>query len=272
MSDNQFGPPQPGFGPPQQGAGAPIPPQQGAPAPQPGYGYPGPAQQPAQSWGGAPVPQQGYPAGAPGFPPGYPAPPKKSRKGLWITLSIVSAVILGGGGVVAYLAYDTVAKTGKYKVALPAKFQDMSSEAGADAAQQMADQMKQDAAADPDSLQPEKTVAALYRSEDESRILIAAGGYGKVSRPSKQVDEQFKSMEKEGDTVSQRKTVDAGPLGGSMDCALVKSADSSTPDLSVCVWADYSSVMMVMEQAEQAGVDKIAADTRELRQISEVLK
>ncbi|MFJ4678293.1 MULTISPECIES: hypothetical protein [unclassified Kitasatospora] len=270
MSDNQFGPPQPGFGPPQP-PGAPIPPQ-GAPAPQPGYGYPGQQQPPQQqSWGGAPLPQQGYPAGAPGgFPPGYPAPPKKSRKGLWVTLSIVSAVILAGAGVVGYLAYDTVSKSGKYKVVMPPTFQGMSSEAGADTAQQMAEQMKQDSASDPDSLQPDETVAAVYGSEDGSRVLIAAGGYGKVTRPSYQVDQQFKDMEKEGDTVTQKKSVDAGPLGGSMSCGLVTSGD--TPDLAVCVWADYSAVVLVMEQADGVDLDKVAADTRELRQVSEVAK
>ncbi|MGW4690806.1 hypothetical protein ACWEO1_00250 [Kitasatospora cineracea] len=272
MSDNQFGPPQPGFGPPQT-PGAPIPPQ-GAPAPQAGYGYPGPQQQPPQqqqSWGGAALPQQGYPAGAPGgFPPGYPAPQKKSRKGLWITLSVVSAVILAGAGVVGYFAYDTVSKTGKYKVVMPPTFQGMSSEAGADTAQQMAEQMKQDTASDPDSLQPEQTVAALYATEDGSRMVIAAGAYGKVSRPSAQVDQQFKDMEKEGDTVTQKKSVDAGPLGGSMSCAMVKSSD--TPDLAVCVWADYSSVVLVMEKSDSVDLDKAAADTRELRQAAEVLK
>ncbi|GAA2085646.1 hypothetical protein GCM10009759_05600 [Kitasatospora saccharophila] len=265
MSDNQFGPPQSGFGPPQA-PGAPIPPQgaPGAPQQQPGYGYPQP-QQPQQSWGGAALPPQGYPAGAPGYPAGYPAPPQKSsRKGLWITLSIVSAVILAGAGVVGYLAYDTVSKTGKYKLVLPANFQGMSSEAGADTAQGLADSIKKDS-----DLVMDGTVAALYTTDDQSRLVVAAGGYGKITRPEAQVDAQFKQMEEEGDTVSQKKSVDAGPLGGTMSCAVVTSSDT---ELNVCAWADYSTLVIVLEQGDDITLDKVAADSRELRQTSEILK
>ncbi|MFB7944945.1 hypothetical protein ACFC6L_08480 [Kitasatospora phosalacinea] len=271
MSDNQFGPPQPGFGPPPA-PGAPIPPQ-GAAAPQPGYGYP--QQQPQQPWGGAVPPQQGYPAGAPaGYPaggfPGYPAPPQKSRKGLWITLSIVAAVILAGVGVIGYFAYDTVSKTGKYKLVLPATFQDMGSEAGAEEAQQLADEMKRDAASDPDALEMDGTVAAFYVAEDQGRAVIVAGGYGKVTRPEFQVDQQFKQLQQEGDTVSGRKSMDAGPLGGTMSCALVTNSDT---ELNVCVWADYSTVVIVMEgNQDGTTLDKVAADARELRQTAEVVK
>ncbi|GLW72193.1 hypothetical protein Kpho02_44920 [Kitasatospora phosalacinea] len=272
MSDNQFGPPQPGFGPPPA-PGAPVPPQGGA-APQPGYGYP--QQQPQQPWGGGAVPpQQGYPAGAPaGYPaggfPGYPAPPRKSRKGLWITLSIVSAVILAGVGVIGYFAYDTVSKTGKYKLSVPASFQGMDGSANADSAQEIADQIRKDTASNSEA--PEGTAAAVYVADDRSRAVQAGGYYGKFSNPKAQLDAEFRAMERDGDKVGQRKSVDPGPLGGKMDCAT--GTDSSGEKTNFCLWADYSTVMYVIEESADGEVplDKIAADARELRQAAEVVK
>ncbi|WP_051732220.1 hypothetical protein [Kitasatospora phosalacinea] len=274
MSDNQFGPPQPGFGPPPA-PGAPIPPQ-GAPAapPQPGYGYPQqgapqpgygyPQQQPQQPWGGAAVPPQGYPAGVPGYPPGYPAPPRKSRKGLWITLSIVSVLILGGVGVVGYFAYDTVSKTGKYKLNdLPGTFHDMDSSENATQAQALAAGIKQDASTSGGA--PDGAVAAIYTS-DELEIRVGAY-YGKISDPKAQMDAEFKDMPGSG----PRKSMDPGPLGGKMDCATGK--DDEGLSANFCIWADNSALMLVMERSsDEVDLGKIAADARELRQATEVVK
>ncbi|QKW17650.1 hypothetical protein HUT16_11265 [Kitasatospora sp. NA04385] len=273
MSDNQFGPPQPGFGPPQP-PGAPIPPQgapqpgygypqQGAPQPpQPGYGYP--QQQPQQAWGGAAVPPQGYPVGVPGYP-GYPAPPKKSRKGLWITLSIVSVLILGAVGVIGYFAYDTVSKTGKYKLVLPSTFQGLESGDNAADAQKMADSIRSNASSSGGT--PDGAVAAIYNSDD--RYVQAGGYYGKISDPQAQLDAEFKAM---GSGIGARKSVDPGPLGGKMDCA-TNGEGVDGEETGFCLWADNSTVMVVLEGSlDGVDLDKIAADARELRKTAEVVK
>jgi hypothetical protein len=98
-------PNQPPYGqPPQQPSDvpptqyAPQPPY-GQPAPPP-YGQP-PAYQPPPAYGQPPQPPPygqppygGVPP-LPNMPPGYAAPaPQKSRKGLWITLSIIAGVLV----------------------------------------------------------------------------------------------------------------------------------------------------------------------------------
>ncbi|MFE1321199.1 hypothetical protein [Kitasatospora phosalacinea] len=268
MSDNQFGPPQPGFGPPPA-PGAPIPPQ-GAAAPQPGYGYPQQQPQPPQQpWGGAVPPQQGYPAGAPaGYPaggfPGYPAPPRKSRKGLWVTLSIVVAVVLAGVGVIGYFAYDTISKTGKYKLVMPATFQGLESGDNADDAQKMADSIRKNAATS--GGKPDGVVAAIYSSDD--RYVQTGGYYAKIADPQAQLDAEFKDMGSTG----PRKSMDPGPLGGKMDCA-TDGEGSGEEQTAFCLWADNSTVMLVLEgSVDGVTLEKVAADARELRQLAEVVK
>jgi hypothetical protein len=80
----------------------------GAPS-APGWGYGEPA--PPSAPYGAPAPQSQYPTmpgqqwGPPSMPGGFappPAAPRKSRKGLWITLGVILALLVVGGGAGAY--------------------------------------------------------------------------------------------------------------------------------------------------------------------------
>ncbi|RKE19093.1 hypothetical protein [Streptomyces sp. TLI_171] len=267
MSDNQFGPPQPGFGPPQPGA--PIPPQ-GAPAPQPGYGYP--QQQPQQAWGGGAVPPQEFPPGAGPYPPGYPAPPKKSRKGLWITLGVVAAVVLGGAGVVGYLIVDTASKTGTHKVVLPQTFHDMTSDPEDETTKALSTGLQRGFENEKSSFTHPEPVSTIYRSSDETKMLLVSGASGNVLLPSQEVDATFDSFTAAGTaTVSDRSDVDAGPLGGRMSCG---SIDISGQEGGICVWSDNSSVVLVLEIDAEKTITKqqVVADTQELRKLSEVPK
>ncbi|HEX9412849.1 MAG TPA: hypothetical protein VF916_05050, partial [Ktedonobacterales bacterium] len=91
--------------------GAPSTPLYGTPgAPSaPLYGTPGEPAPPWQPWQPAPgqtvpgwgPPSQGYPGGMPPMM-APPAPPRKSRRGLWIALSVIAAVVIVGGGAAAY--------------------------------------------------------------------------------------------------------------------------------------------------------------------------
>ncbi|MEV4557337.1 hypothetical protein AB0K51_10100 [Kitasatospora sp. NPDC049285] len=266
MSDNQFGPPQPGFGPPQPQAPAGVPPQAG-------YGYPQQAPaQPQQPWGGGQVPPQAFPAGAPGgFPPGYPAPPKKSRKALWIVLGCVAGVILLGGGLLGYFIYDTASKTGKNKVVLPETFHSMTRDPNEDSAKELANELQSDFSKGDSAWTPTEVVSSIYHSADNEKAAIVAGAYGNVLLPSKQVDAVFTGATSGGAAITDRKDVDPGPLGGRMSCGTTETGGEK---VGFCAWADGSSVMMLMEfdASTAVSLDQIAADARELRGISEIPK
>ncbi|MGW4378539.1 hypothetical protein [Kitasatospora sp. NPDC004531] len=267
MSDNQFGPPQPGFGP--STPDGPIPPQG---APQGGYGQPAAPQQ--QAWGGGAVPPQGFPPGAPAgyYPPGVPVA-KKSRKGLWIGLSVVAAVVLGGAGVIGYLIYDTAADTGKYKVALPQSFKDLTSDPEDEDAKQLSTMLQDGLGKDKSSFTQAEPVSTIYRSADERKMLLVSGMQGHVLFPDKQVDAAFSSFSAGGEGVTERSNVDAGPLGGRMSCGVTEIGGTKG---GICVWADSSSVVVVLEldgeSANGVSKDQVVADTQELRKLSEVPK
>ncbi|MFD8600242.1 hypothetical protein ACFV1L_35110 [Kitasatospora sp. NPDC059646] len=269
MSDNQFGPPQPGFGPPQDG---PIPPQGAPAAPQGGYGYPGAPAPQQQAWGGGAVPPQGFPNPG-GYPPGVPMR-KKSRKGLWIGLGVVAAVILGGAGVVGYLIYDTASDTGKNKVVLPQSFHDMTSDPEDEDAKRLSSGLQSGLAEDKSSFTQAEPVSTIYRSSDEQKMLLVSGMTGHVLFPSKQVDAAFSSFSAGGaGGVSDRSDIDPGPLGGRLSCG---TTDIAGQHGGICVWADSSSVVVVLELdgSSDKGVtkDQVVADTQELRKLSEVPK
>ncbi|MFD8480799.1 hypothetical protein [Kitasatospora sp. NPDC059673] len=281
MSDNQFGPPQPGFGPPPAQDGS-IPPQDAPAAPQGGYGQPtvpaapqggyGQPAAPQQAWGGGGVPPQAFPPGTPGgYPPGYPVAPKKSRKGLWIGLSVVAAVVLGGAGVLGYLIYDTAAETGKNKVVLPQSFHDMTNDPNDADAKDLASELQSGMQAEKDSFTNPEPVSAIYRSSDEEKMLLVSGLTGHVLLPSKQVDALYSSLP--GGGATNRTDVDAGPLGGRMSCGNLELGGQNG---GICVWADSSSVVMVLEldMSAEDGVtkEKVIADAQELRKLAEVPK
>ncbi|MFJ5923672.1 hypothetical protein ACIQF6_13825 [Kitasatospora sp. NPDC092948] len=262
MSDGQFGPPQPGFGPAGNG---PIPPQGAPAAPQGGYGRPAPPQQ--QPWGaGGGVPPQAYPPGV--YPPGVPV--RKSRKGLWIGLSVLAAVILGGAGVIGYLIYDTAADTGKNKIALPPTFHDLTSDPNDEDTKQLATSLQEGMAEDKASFTQPEPVSGIYRSSDGDHMLVVSGLTGHVLLPSQQVDVVFKDFSA---NVSNRSDVDAGPLGGRLSCGEISLGGEQG---GICVWGDSSSVVVVMEvdRGSDTGVtkDKVVADTQELRKLAEVPK
>jgi len=255
--------------PPAQPYGAPPP-----PAPQ--YGAP------QQPWGS--VPQQG---GAPGYPappaPGYPGaygyapqPPKKSRRTLWIVLGCIGGVLLLGGGLLGYFILDVASKTGTHKVVLPENFQGMPKDTANPLAAKLESSLQESFSSGKNAWTP-TAVSAVYDDKAAGKGVIVFGGYGNVLAPSVQVDEFFSGFEKgagsKGTTFSGRTTFDAGPLGGTLSCELMKATSETD---SLCVWADGSSVVGVLtgqaDTKDEPDLAKAAATVRELRQISEIKK
>ncbi|MFJ8748555.1 hypothetical protein ACIREO_04310 [Streptomyces sp. NPDC102441] len=271
------GPPQgqPGYGYPQQ-APQGVPPQQQPPQ---GYGYPqgqqpGPygQQPPTPPYGGG---QQAYPG-----MPQQPAPKKKT--GLIIGAAVVALAVVAGG--VYFLTSgggsgDVADSTKGYKLTPAASVDDYkqdSTKAQASAPMTGTDKTKAEAL----GVKNPNEVGAGYTSGDlkvnplTTKMLLLQGMWGEIEDPAKAIDGSFKSAETEaamdedskGSLVGSPKSVKpAGFKGALMKCQDVKivndEADGTAANgpkemiMPVCVWADYSTVGVVI------GVDIGAAMT-----------
>ncbi|MFE0457722.1 hypothetical protein ACFW1A_00485 [Kitasatospora sp. NPDC058965] len=254
-------PPQPGYG---SAPGYGQPPAYGQPAQPPAYGQP--AQPPAQP----PYGQAGYAA----YPP--PVPPKKSRKGLWITLGVVVVAIGVATAVLVGTVADTVSKEGTHKLVLPDKFQGLNSDTGNALAKQLQDSMTSDPQA---SKELQGTVSTIYHGGITSdRAIVVYGGYGKIVSPSTEETSFWSSFESSakssgsGTTFGPRTHPDAGPLGGVMSC---ENAITTRETDAVCMWVDNSVLVVTMQttlKGTAPSLDKAAQDARDLRAIAEVKK
>jgi hypothetical protein len=263
---------QPGYPPPsgysdQAGyPGGPAPGQPnypGGPAPS-GYqgapSYPGDPAQPG--YPGAPA-QAGYPGGAgqPGYqpaPPGYPPPgysgpaygapaepPKKSHKGLWITLAALLVLIVVGGGVLYATVVKPVSDQRGATVQTPATLAGLT-KATDTQLQSTADTLNQTLKSKIDNAT--SSAAAFYTDPASAdKLVMVVGVTGNVKDPSKEVNDAFTGFSSTGVPVSDKHDVDAGPLGGVARCgsADVPTGTSSVP-IALCVWGDYGSLGMAV--------------------------
>ncbi|MFJ2188130.1 hypothetical protein ACIOJE_09210 [Kitasatospora sp. NPDC087861] len=246
------------------------------PPPQPGYDAPPPA---APGYGGIPPqgPPPGYPpAGEPGAYPGYGAyapvpPPRKSRKTLWTVLGVVGGVLLLGGGTLAYLVYDVTSNAGTEKIVLPATFKELTKNTDPQVTDSIEKELTSGFGKGDGNWKP-TGVGALYQDAQSQPQLVAVGAYGKVLAPKQELDQAFTGITASGPKLSGRHAVDAGPKGGTMECAV--AADNDTT-MGLCAWADNSSIVIVMKVVDsgtQPDLDKLAADSRDLRAVAEVPK
>ncbi|MFF5175885.1 hypothetical protein ACFY3U_25125 [Micromonospora sp. NPDC000089] len=276
-----------GYPPPPASGGYPNAPTSGGypNAPTSG-GYPV-GSYPAAAPGGQP-PTAGYPAvGAdptqpyPGFQNGPygppPAPPKKSRLPLVLTLGLVGLLVLclGGGGL-AWVALgddepapraggapapsDAPAPT---RGATPAETDDPTAEPSPSETEE--DELGQVRLVIPKTLAGRAkstdptlrkladqttrdmksdvtnetgAVSAFYGSPARRNMVMMAGASGPVLSPEKELDDALKGL---GATLAVKKTtpVSPGPLGGVARCGDGKASGIS---LGVCAWADHGSV------------------------------
>lgn len=197
--------------------------------------------------------------------------PRKSRRTLWILLGCLGGVVLLIIGLLVYFVVDVTSKAGTHKIVLPAEFKGMSRDDSSDSAQQLRDSITKDLGGGDGSWTP-TGVGALYQGDDTHRMVVV-GGYGKVLQPQNELDAFFKGIaSNDSASITDRHSVDAGTLGGRMDCATVSNG---TNDFGVCAWADSSSVIGVMEGdsgGDAPDLDAVAGDARELRAVAEVPK
>ncbi|MFC8447871.1 hypothetical protein [Kitasatospora sp. NPDC057223] len=236
------------------------------PHPQP-WGAP-PQAPPA--YGAVPPQAQGHPGyGYGGYPP---VAPKKSRRTLWILLGVLGLVVVLVVGLIGYFVVDVASKAGTHKIVLPVEFKGVARDDTSATAQQLRDSMARSFGDGDGSWKP-TGVGALYQSDTESTRMIVSGGYGKVLSPQHELDSYFKGIaEGDGARLSGRRSVDPGPLGGKLDCAV---ASNGAGEFGVCAWADSSSIVGLMQGDDEGtapDLDKLAADTRELRALAEIPK
>ncbi|MCZ7414233.1 hypothetical protein [Streptomyces sp. WMMC897] len=282
QSYGQPGGAQPGYGYPGQ-----------QPPPPPGYGYPG---QPGQPAPGAP------PYGQPQQPGGYvpPPPPRKSNTGKVVGLSLGAVVLVGAlvGGFIVFMGDDggagEAADDGPHKLVAPetvdayklqdgsggsmgeGDFEDMLDTLGISEAESVEGEYNTVDTSNPDSLN-ESSLATM-------EIASFSGLYGSVEDPERAVDDFFGAMRaqaskdpEKGELVGDPEGVSPDGADGSvMKCQEIRvkaSADVPT-DMStaVCMWADYSTVGMVLpvKPIGSTSVDDAASITGKFRKEARV--
>ncbi|MFE3474899.1 hypothetical protein [Streptomyces sp. B27] len=276
------GPPQgqPGYGYPQQ-ASPGVPPQQpgpyGQPAygtppqGQPGYGYPQPQQPgpygqqpPAPPYGGQPV----Y-GGQPPYPPQQP----KKKTGLIVGASVLALAVIGAG--VWYFAggasnSDVADSTKGYKLTPAASVDDYARDTAKPVRSgPVTGKSKEDAEAA--GVKNPQQAGAEYQSGSKDnpltqKMLLLQGYWGEVEDPAKVINNSFSDAEKKMSESSNGAKVslvgdakDVKPTG--FEGALMRCQDLKTINdkadgtlakgpkeviTPVCIWADYSTVGMVV--------------------------
>ena len=234
---------------------------------QPAYGQQQPqyGEQPQPQYGEQP----GYGQGVPYY--GLPTPPKKSRKGLYIALSIVAAIIVVVAVVLGLGVFEATKGMGTYKLSAPASFQGMSRQDDNSVVTAMngsAGSMSQ-AGATP------VITSYVKSSTDKLPNLVVIGAYGSLPLSSVQMDQFWNGIG--GSTgqnhVTGKVTEDAGPLGGVFQCAMVEESGAYFP---TCAWADHSTFAGVMDFSDvknaNGDLTALAAKVRELRAAMEIKK
>ncbi|MDH6110521.1 hypothetical protein P3T36_003559 [Kitasatospora sp. MAP12-15] len=259
-------PPPPQYGAPQQGYGQPAYGQQ--PPPPPGYGQPAYGQQPPQ-YGAPQQPQFG----------GYQPPPAKKGKGGLVVGLLIGAVVLGGGGFVAYQAVGKAsgsASAGQYKLAAPASLaggytQKSASTKPADPSNKITGFNAIDGSVD----------ATYDKGGDATDTITLGGSWGTIADPNAVMTAFKAGLSKSGGLTwsTPLATVDANDphdASGLMQCGVAGDAGMNLP---VCVWANHSTAgsvtfakISITGGSSAISVDQAATQSRAIRDAAVVAK
>ncbi|MFI5985911.1 hypothetical protein ACIBEA_34260 [Streptomyces sp. NPDC051555] len=230
------------------------------------------------------APPTPYSAPAP-YAPSPPLPPSKAKRTLWIVAAVLvtAASVLGGRAAMNALldpdepkaastpgprqsqpaaAAPAPADAGRYRLAPPASFQGLTLQ---DSGPRV-DAIKQgQGPAKPGT----KPVAVVYADGEGTAQLVVSGTEGRFADedPGAAVDTGLRAM---GIPDGQVTTHEAGtPAGGAMRCGTLPIQGSS---LSLCMWADHSTLVTVTVPIENKPVtlDALAARAKALREAMEV--
>jgi hypothetical protein len=183
-------------------------------------------------------------------------------------------LVLGFGGLVAYVAISTDAKAGTHKLVPPDDFQGLPSDQSSPLLAQLSS-TESDIAKD--GVTPFATVYSRHVGDKLPQIVFM-GGYGKVLDPDTELSQVWQGIGSGSDGKLEHKTDEpAGPLGGHLQCAIGTGNGVTMP---MCAWADNSSVALVMflgkgsdnPDTVSADLTSVAQQTLALRTAAEVPK
>jgi hypothetical protein len=222
---------QPGYGQ-QPGYGPPSQPDYG-----PGYGQPpGYGQQPPgygdQPGYAPPSYDSGFPSGPPLVPP---APVKKKRRGLKITLGILGALALVCGVLSCVIGYPIVKESGA-KISAPNTLPGGLTKDDSEENQTTVDQLESDLKSDVGATD---AVAAFYKdAQDDTKPVLMVAATTLILFPSSEIDDAFKGIQESDLKIGNITTYPAGKLGGHVKCG---SGTTSDVAIAACVWTDHGS-------------------------------
>nr|EIF89724.1 hypothetical protein [Streptomyces tsukubensis NRRL18488] len=188
-----------------------------------------------------------------------PDAPRKKKTGLVIAAAVVALAVLGGGG---YLLFSgdgdgsggVADSTRGYKITPAAEVDEYSRQSNSDN-QKMKESDRKSAEAI--GIKDPQQVAAGYKAGADpttGKMLLLTGFWGKVDDPAQAADRFFEMVEKdaakEGNVklLGSREAVQPKNFSGAvMKCQKAKDSSGKKEfELPMCVWADYSSVIVVM--------------------------
>ncbi|WP_157882249.1 hypothetical protein [Streptomyces rubellomurinus] len=178
------------------------------------------------------------------------APPPRSRRRLWLT---VTAVAVLGAAAFGVAFADNFADLGAYRYDPPKTFDGLPLVPEASKAKQS-------------RVGSESGVSATtYLAGDQQRMVFLTVSERHIFLPSSELDDLLSRQRSNGEEIADLHEVDPGDRGGVMKCG---RADAEGHAIAVCDWADGSMWGMYSETAED--VDAVAAHARDFRRQAEV--
>src|SRR5690348_13427309 len=209
-----YGAPQPGYGGEQPGYGQPP----GYGQQQPGYGAPSYSPPPYDS---------GFPPGPPIVPP---APVKKKRTGLKVTLGILGALVVVCGVLCGVFGYPILSESGA-KITAPATLPGGLTKDDSQENQTTDDELERDLKSDVGATD---AVAGFYKdAQDDTKPVLMVAATTLILFPSSEIDDAFKGIQQSDLQISNITKYPAGKLGGYVKCG---TGTTSGVNIVACVW------------------------------------
>jgi hypothetical protein len=161
-------------------------------------------------------------------------PPKRSRRGLKITLAVIGSVIVLCGVGTCVAAIPVLKEYGS-SVTAPDELPGGLTKSADAGMKSTVDDLQKELNSD---LGTSNAVAGYYGSSEAGHTVLFAGAATIVLFPGTQIDDAFKSLNNSL-PVTDVHGYPAGKFGGTVKCG---ASTSSGIKLTLCVWADYGSV------------------------------
>ncbi|MER8101115.1 hypothetical protein [Kitasatospora sp. NPDC094016] len=109
-----------------------------------------------------------------------------------------------------------------------------------------------------------------YGTTGSSKTTLLVGLTGAFAEPQRELDKYFGRLAASdvfNDTVTERQDYPTGPLGGAFECAVLTYPSTSE---TTCVWADGSTVGIVVDSTGESSPPELAERARDIRAAVEV--